>query len=437
MAASADIFDLPWELPDDPATVLAMAREFGEVYTDRPGKGRKERHRIYLGQRDGKPVYVTGEPNPLDRTKRIPFPTRERAEQVLELIKAQIAAGREVPQVMAMLAPTPDDIQMVEVWADRYVKQFEKKVRAEGRSHNTLRDIKGWARGDGHWGWWWGRDCRRLTNGDVLDWYDWLDERPKYPHTKNPDLKGDKIGSKTKKNAVDGFKVMLHWSATANATGTGLAWPLPHFPTISVTKPSTPTIPVERVLNILERIPYEERGIYLAIAFESVRFGSAAPMSIEDYRPETFEIHWHKGRQGQRLDAPVRGQKNRADNWREVWAPPLRDWLAWRMDQVTTSERLSGERTALFWHPSAWNAKKEWNDKSYRRKWHQAAAQAGEKIAPQAGTRHSILSTLAGILTPHALQAHSQHASLQSLAHYTVGAKPDTAAMVQAIRRDQ
>jgi hypothetical protein len=49
-------------------------------------------------------------------------------------------------------------------------------------------------------------------------------------------------------------------------------------------------------------------------------------------------------------------------------------------------------------------------------------------------TRHSILSRLAEVLTPDALKSQSQHRRLQRLAHYTVGAKPNHAAMVQAIR---
>ena len=71
---------------------------------------------------------------------------------------------------------------------------------------------------------------------------------------------------------------------------------------------------------------------------------------------------------------------------------------------------------------------------SYRRTWNDACEAAGEKISPQAGTRHSILSRLAEVLTPHELQSQSQHRSLQSLSHYTTGARANHAAMVRAIR---
>lgn len=62
-----------WDLPSDPATVLAMASTFGQVYTDAPGKGRRQRHRIYLGQRDGRAVFVIGTPDPFDRFPTAPW----------------------------------------------------------------------------------------------------------------------------------------------------------------------------------------------------------------------------------------------------------------------------------------------------------------------------------------------------------------------------
>ena len=48
--------------------------------------------------------------------------------------------------------------------------------------------------------------------------------------------------------------------------------------------------------------------------------------------------------------------------------------------------------------------------------------------------RHSILSRLAEVLTPHELQSWSQHRDLDSLAHYTTGVRPNQAAVVRAIR---
>ncbi|MAG29408.1 MAG: hypothetical protein CL908_00780 [Deltaproteobacteria bacterium] len=93
---------------------------------------------------------------------------------------------------------------------------------------------------------------------------------------------------------------------------------------------------------------------------------------------------------------------------------------------------MAGRDMALFWNPSARNKAKAWTYDPYWKQWRDACGP--EVIAPQAGTRHSVLSRLAEVLTPHELKSQSQHRDLRSLDHYTVGAKPNHAAMVRAIR---
>ena len=130
----------------------------------------------------------------------------------------------------------------------------------------------------------------------------------------------------------------------------------------------------------------------------------------------------------------MRGQKNREATRRIPWAPELVSWLQWRLEQATDAERMAGRAQTLLWDPRANNVERAWNYTSYRRCWRKACKAAGEEIAPQAGTRHSILSRLAEVLTPHELQSQSQHRDLDSLAHYTTGVRPNHAAMVKAIR---
>ncbi len=312
--------------------------------------------------------------------------------------------------------------ELVEAWIAKYVERWRSRVDSGDNSPTSLREIERWARTGGYWGWWQGRDARTLTNGDVEDWQRWLAEQG--------------IGPKTRNNVSDGFRSMLRWASASGAQGAGQAWPVPNFPAINYTKAATATIPVDRVLRILEAIPWERRGIFLAVAFESLRFSSAAAHLLEDYDVKTGEVIWHRGRQGQRLDSPVRGQKNREVTRRVPWAPELVRWLKWRTEQATAEGKLVGRAQTLLWDPMAWNDEKAWNYTSYRRCWAKACKKAGEDIAPQAGSRHSVLSRLAEVLTPDALKSQSQHRSLQSLAHYTVGAKPNHAAMVRAIRPD-
>ena len=86
---------------------------------------------------------------------------------------------------------------------------------------------------------------------------------------------------------------MLVWASESAATGQGRAWPVPVFPTISYARQPTPTVSVERVMAILEHIPWEERGIYLAIGFEFVRFGT-----LGDHPKAATNDHLETGHSG-------------------------------------------------------------------------------------------------------------------------------------------
>ena len=88
-------------------------------------------------------------------------------------------------------------------------------------------------------------------------------------------------------------------------------------------------------------------------------------------------------------------------------APELIKWLEWRVAQASDADRLAGRAQALFWYPPAKNADKAWSYTTHRKVWTNACTEAGEKISTQAGTRHSILSRLAEVLTPHELQNQS------------------------------
>ena len=348
-----------------------MADEFGRVYEDAQS-GRKPRWRIYLGQRNGRALYLAGLPTRLS-AKPPRFTSRDQAEAILEMMRSAIRSGTSTPdEVIDAYMPAEYSKELVEAWACRYLDRWSSLVESGDHSPNSLREIERWAKADGNWGWWWGWDARFLTNGDAEDWHRWLTSRG--------------IRAKTRKNVSDGFRSMLRWASRSGSQGAGLSWSIPVFPAVSYTKPATATIPVERVMRILEAIPWERWGVYLAVAFESLRFSAAAAHLLEDYDPKTGEVFWHRGQQGQRLDAPVRGQKNREATRRIPWAPELVRWLQWRVKQATDADRMAGRAQTLLWDPRANNAERAWNYTSYRRCWRKACKAAGEEIAPQAGT---------------------------------------------------
>lgn len=188
------------------------------------------------------------------------------------------------------------------------------------------------------------------------------------------------------------------------------------------------TIPMDRVLALLEAIPWEKRGLWLAIAFESVRFSEAAAHTLDDW--DGNELHWHRGRQGKTVKGRVSHGKTRSDVRRPPWNPELKKWLEWRAQQTTKEQRLAGEATALFWNPEADNREKSWSQTAARRVWSKVTRECGERISQGEALRHSVLSALASVLPDHALRIHSRHAQAGSLSRYTRGATTNFAAMV-------
>ena len=90
---------LKWDaLGFDPATLTAMADEFGHVHEDAQ-PGRKTRWRIYLGKRGGRPLYLSALPTRLS-AKPPRFASRRAAEVVLEMMRSAIRPGETIAVVL-------------------------------------------------------------------------------------------------------------------------------------------------------------------------------------------------------------------------------------------------------------------------------------------------------------------------------------------------
>ena len=416
-----------------------MARKWGSIETDRRPSG-KVRHRINLGR-----VEVRGEKR-LRRFEHgpapsfLPFASRADAELELERCRARaLANGESKADVVESFLPELVRRELFETWAARYEEHFVRLCEAGERSWNTLRDIRRWTHpGDdthaqGYWRWWDGRDLRELTNADGTAWTTWLADQPSRSRGAAED---EKVGAKTRRNVIDGFRSFLRWAATEAHTGAGMAWTIPVLKSPRYERGVTETISPEETRAVIDAIPWGKRGAYLAQAYETVRFGTMAATMIDDVDAESLELVWQRGRQGNTIDAPVGGQKNRRIVKRQPWDEELIKWLRWRLDQVRPEDRLQRRRRSLFWNPDAArhvNPDLKWSEKAFRATWWAAAKKVGVNVPPQAGTRHSTLSRLGELLTPHALRELSMHRDLSSLTPYTTGTRADRDAIVRAI----
>jgi len=401
---------------------VRMAEQFGRVKTEhrqvkRPGS-KSAIHHLYLGavEVDGKPqkkVRIFGFPS-ADGAKLIPFATAEDAALELRRIRSEIIAGSSPGQAIKPYLPKFARNDLVESRVATYLEQFRQRVADGHRSPNTLRDLERWTREDGHWGWWFGRTITRLSNGDVKRWHAWLGSRG--------------IGHKTQSNVSLAFRAFLRDWATDSTSANSPRPFVPDFPNIDAQRHVPKTLPLERVGALLQAIPWDRRGLFLAIAFESLRFSEAVAHTLEDW--DGVEVHWHRGRQGKLIGSRVSHGKTRANVRREPWNPELKKWLEWRVEQTTSEQRLAGEATALFWNPGADNPAKAWSETAAKRVWAAALDQCGEQISMGEGLRHSVISALAEVLTERPLRAHTRHRDGRSLDQYTSGARPNFAALV-------
>jgi integrase len=285
---------------------------------------------------------------------------------------------------------------------EEYLAHFRELVAQGKRSPTTLREIERYAKPEGKgsvggFSYWYGRNARDLTNGDVEDWHKWLGKRA--------------ISPKTQKLISDAFRAFMRRLEWRNEVDR-----VPQFPAIEVPEYAPRIITVERQAEILNAIPWERRGAFLCAATEALRLSEIRALNIDDYKDGRLRVA--KTMQGPRIDAPVAHTKNRSAEWRELWSPELVEWIEWRLEQATPKRRLAGE-VALFWNPTARNVAKRWGPNPIEEEWQRACEKVGEDVAFQEGTRHCILTTLGSELPERMLQAFSRHRDAKSLSHYT------------------
>jgi site-specific recombinase XerC len=373
------------------------------------GRGGRVVWRIDFGLRAGRRVRLGSLPSPVDG-RPIGFESREQAERVLDSIRSAMADGAMLEHALAKFRPGTAPEDMVEERLARYVEQFEALVEQGQRSPTTLRELRRYAQPQGHLGFWWGRSVHGIRVAEVEDFHLWLGRRG--------------ISAKTQRNVSNVFRTFLRWLRRR-----GEVERVVDFPAIRVPEHAPIVIDMETQREILDAIPWERRGAFLAAATEALRVGEVRALDLDDYRDG--RLHVHKAVQGPRLDAPIRHTKNRSAEWREVWSEDLLHWIAWRLQQATPEARLRGE-VALFWNPTARNRARRWTPDPMEKEWRRACEQVGVEVALQEGTRHSILTALGQVLPERTLRAFSRHRDARSLDHYSKP-KATRAAIVKAL----
>ena len=333
----------------------------------------------------------------------VPFSNFDDAQKTLYGIRVLLGQDMPIAQAIAQFLPSFVSGDLIENRMAEYLTHFRELVAQGKRSPSTLREIERYAKPEGKgsaggFAYWYSRNSRDLTNGDVEDWHKWLGKRGISPKTQ-----------KLISNAFRAFMRRLRWRSEIDR--------VPEFPAIEVPEYAATFITLEQQAEILEAIPWERRGLFLCAATEALRLSELRALDLDDYQGGRLRVT--KTIQGKgRNERIVNVTKNRSAEVREVWSPALLEWLDWRLEQSTPGERLRGE-VALFPNPTALNRAKRWGHQPVEEEWKKACDAVWIDVSFQQGTRHCILTVLAGELPERMLQAFSRHKDAKSLGHYT------------------
>ena len=372
---------LPWD----------VARQWGTIRTI-TRKGRAPQLVVDFG-RSGK----------LWSDRGAPF-DQQRAEHVLASVR--LLAG-EIGKRAAVdrFAATGSIQRRVSTWLPRWLDEFESLVEAGERSPRTLRDYRRWSKPDNHFEFWRKRSIDRIGYSDGVEWLTWLKKR---------------IGSdKARKNVVTGFLAFLSWLVKVEAIDR-----VPSLPSPKVQERDPRTITRDQQRQILDAIPEEARGVYLAMALLGIRPSEAIAMRPSQVRANgTVIIDRARADRQLYTDAP-RTKTRRA---RTLPLPP--ELLAW-IDKHVSPEQRAGCGPLFRLHTTGG----PWSERSLRWWWHKARVQAGvPPIGVYAGTKHSLATELRRDGVPlDVIQAILGHADSRSTERY---ARLSDQAVVRALRR--
>jgi len=406
--------------PPSRAMCWDVVASVGRIVSEEMPGGRV-RHRLDFGWLDGKRIRVNSIPSPAGGGRRLPISDEKTAQRVLDAIRADMLSGKTLEQALAPYRVGAASEDLVETQLAHYLATWDKLVAQGKRSPNSLREIKTYARIGGAFEHWWGWSIHRITGADIADWQLLLGERVN-PHT------GGVISEKTQRNISDRFRTFLRWLHDR-----GRIAEVPRFPVIKTDRPVTKVLTIEDQRRVLDAIPYELRGAFLAAANHSLRMGEIRALTVDDYKDG--RIHVARAIKGATVGAPTGGTKNDSEEWIEIWNPELVEWIEDRLGRLTSEERLRGE-IILFSNPRAdrdTNPTQQWTPSALRRVWDRACRQVGVDINFQQGTRHTTTTALAPHLPERLLRKFTRHRTGAALNHYTARVEAPKAATIREI----
>ena len=311
-----------------------------------------------------------------------PLRTREAAENLLSKIRAKVALGKPLQAVLVAYKRDSTGHLAVHRFMADWLADLDIRRRAGDLSVTYTRNLERYAQPDGHLEFWREKTIHDISPAKVRDFGRWLALR------KTRNRQGEEtdqiLSASTRRKVLGAFHAFCEWLRQGELINV-----VPPFPKIPKTEHQPFIISMEAQTAVLEAIPWEERGAFLAAAC-GARPGEVRAYDIDDpYQDdEGCWIRTNKAVQGQNThEAAPRTKNRRAGDLpcsAELW-----EWILWRLDQVQPSDRLQGQ-IPLFINPTGRVAARRWLGNALRTRWNLYARQVlGVHVPMYEGTKHS------------------------------------------------
>lgn len=352
--------------------------ELGKIRrrTDRAGKTR-----FYLDFRPIARVYS-------DRGE--PFDTWEQAHRALTLIRGLIVKRRcSLQEALSEFAPSWSKPHQVSSRLAAWLEVKRTEMEAGRLSPGYVEELDRYAAPEGHFSFLASKTIHDLTYAVLEDWLAWLGKRGLAPASQ--------------RNVLAGFHSFMSWLVRRGEMSR-----VPEFPTVRVPEFLPRLINTTDQEAILQAIPWERRGPFLAMAYLGIRPSEARALRVSDVEGEWLVVR--RAAKGSAATAPVRGTKT--GRVKRLPIPPeLAEWIA---DRVDPRGRLTG--ALLFPNPQTG---KMYGAEPLRRTWGRACDRVGISVPLYSGTKHSTATALrAAGVDDRVLQRLLGHSRLSSTERY-------------------
>jgi len=308
--------------------------------------------------------------------------TEREAERVQLRIQSQVMDGHQLYDVLARYIDEVPEDHVMHRWRVEWLPEVRRRHRRGKMSAKRLEQFERYE-ARGYLAFWEPYTIRTLERGTAARWLAWLEEQ--FEH----------LSPKTLRHVVADFGTFTRWLALMGTIEKAPAMPRLEVPVYS------PKVPeAGDVAKILDEIPEEIRGLWLARSLAGLRPSEARRLDVSDYRRGVLHIPAAKAKTSRPRSLDL-----------SAVAPELDAWILAHRAHAFGAE-------PLFSNPRGDTPR--WTESSERRVWLRAlkAAQV-EHVKPNEGGRHAFAThEIAEGTDPYAVKDWLGHTTLATTERY-------------------